>query len=319
VEQRELGRSGIDITRLILGCGNFGGIGSDPATWGKGTKEDEAFAILDAALERGITTFDTASSYGGGRSEEILGRWIASRRPEQIILSSKAYWPVHEGDDRGLAPERLRRVVDNSLHTLGVERIDLYLFHAPDPDTPLLDSLETLHELRSEGKITAFGVSNVDAQYVRECLRLAAAHDLQRIEWVQNEYSLLAQDAEEELLPLCAREQLGFTPFSPLAGGWLTGKYRRGEAYPAGSRMTLRPDERFAREDVHAALEAFAAQAEERGVQPATLALAWVLSHPDVTAALAGPSTLAHLAPAFDALSVELTPNERDALAKLFP
>ena len=153
---------------------------------------------------------------------------------------------------------------------------------------------------------------------MRECLRLAAAHDLQRIEWVQNEYSLLVA-AEDELLPLCALEQLGFTAFSPLAGGWLTGKYRRGEPYPPESRMTQRPDERFARDDVHAAVEAFAAEAEQRGVPPATLALAWVLSHPDLTAAIAGPSRLAHLAPALDALSIELTPDERDALGSLFP
>ena len=181
MEQPELGRSGIGVSRLILGCGNFGGIGSHPATWGKGTPEDEAFTIMDAAWEAGITTFDSASSYGGGRSEEMIGRWLASRRPEEIILTSKAYWPVHEGDDSGLAPQRLRRVVHDSLRRLGVERIDLYLFHQPDPETPLVDSLQTLHELRREGLITSFGVSNGDAQYVRDCLRLAAAHDLQRI------------------------------------------------------------------------------------------------------------------------------------------
>lgn len=319
MERRQLGRSGIEVTRLILGCANFGGIGSDPRTWGKGTPEDEAFAIMDAAWAAGVRTFDSASSYGGGRSEETIGLWLAARRPEGIVLTSKAYWPVFEGDDSGLAPDRLRRVAHDSLRRLGAERIDLYLLHEPDPETPLLDSLRALDELSREGTIRAFGVSNVDAAYLRECLELAEAHGLRRIEWVQNEYSLLARDAEGELLPLCEREQLGFTPFSPLAGGWLTGKYRRGEQYPAGSRMVERPDLRFARDDVHAAVEAFAAQAEERGVLPATLAVAWVLSHPHVTAALAGPSRVAHLQPALAALTIGLSADERTRLAELFP
>ena len=319
MEQRQLGRSGIDVTRLILGCGNFGGVGSAPSTWGKGTPETEAFAIMDTAWEAGIRVLDTASSYGGGRSEEFIGRWLASRRPSGIVLSSKAYWPVFEGDDRGLAPERLRRVAHDSLRRLGVDRIDMYLLHEPDPETPLLESLRALDELRREGVIRAFGVSNADAAHVRKCLRLAEEHGLHRIEWVQNEYSLLVRAAEDEVLPLCARERLGFTPFSPLAGGWLSGKYRRGEPYPAGSRMLVRPDERFAREDVHAAVEAFAAEAEALGVQPATLALAWVLAHPGVTAAVAGPSSVAHLAPALDALDVQLAQTERNKLAALFP
>jgi 1-deoxyxylulose-5-phosphate synthase len=319
VDQRELGRSGVEVTRVVLGCANFGGVGSDPKTWGKGTDEEEAFAIMDAAYEAGIRTFDSASSYGGGRSEETIGRWLAARGRDDVVLTSKAFWPVHEGDDKGLAPARIRRVAHDSLRRLGVTRIDLYLTHQPDPDTPLVDTLRALDALAADGTIRSFGVSQGDAAHVEECLRLADEHGLRRIEWVQNEYSLLVRDSEAEVLPLCAREGLGFTPFSPLAGGWLTAKYRRGEEYPADSRMTVRPDFRFARDDVHAAVEAFAAYADERGVQPATLAFAWVLGQPGVTAAIAGPSRLAHLAPLVEGYELELSQAERDELAALFP
>jgi aryl-alcohol dehydrogenase-like predicted oxidoreductase len=319
MQRREVGRSGIEVTRVVLGCANFGGVGSDPATWGRGTSEDEAFAIMDASYEAGITSFDTASSYGGGRSEEAIGHWLAERRARDVVLTSKAYWPVEAGGDRGLAPERLRRVVDRSLHRLGVERIDLYLLHQPDPETPLLDSLGALDELAAEGKIGAFGVSNVDVAYVEECLQLAREHGLRPIQWVQNEYSLLAREAEDELLPILVREGLGFTPFSPLAGGWLTGKYRRGAEFPAGSRMTVRPDYRFARDEVYAAVEGFTARAEELRVDPAALAFAWVLGHPDVTAVVAGPSRVAHLKPVFEGTELQLSEAERDELAALFP
>jgi len=318
MERRELGRSGIEVTRVVLGCANFGGVGSDPKTWGKGTGEGEAFAIMDAAYEAGIRTFDSAASYGGGRSEATIGHWLAARGRADVVLTSKAFFPVREQDDQGLAPDRIRRVATESLRRLGVDRIDLYLTHQPDPDTPLLDTLRALDELASEGTIRAFGASNVDARYIEGSLRLADGHGLRRIEWVQNEYSLLVRDAEREVLPLCAREGLGFTPYSPLAGGWLTAKYRRGEDYPPDSRMTLRPDFRFARDDVHAAVEAFAAHADERAVQPATLAFAWVVGQPGVTAGIAGPSRLAHLAPLLEGYELELSQAERDELAALF-
>src|SRR5215203_5718886 len=318
MQRRELGRSGIEITRVVLGCANWGGIGSDPATWGKGTAEDEAFAIMDAAYEAGIRTFDSAASYGGGRSETTIARWLESRGRDDVALTSKVFFPVHEQDDQGLAPARVRRVAHDSLERLGVDRIDLYLLHQPDPETPLVNTLRALDELAAEGTIRAFGVSNADAPHIEECLDLAAEHGLRRIEWVQNEYSLLVRDCEREVLPLCTREGLGFTPYSPLAGGWLTAKYRRGDQYPADSRMVVRPDDRFAREEVHAAVEAFAAHAHERGVQPATLAFAWVVAQRAVTAAIAGPSRLAHLAPLLEGYELDLSEAERDELAALF-
>ncbi len=310
METRALGATGIAVTRVILGCGNFGGIGSSPEFFGQGENDEDAFAIMDAAWEAGVTAFDTADAYGGGRSETAIGKWIASRgvRP---TLTTKTFNPMDEGEDQGLAPSRIRRQLESSLARLRVDSVELFLTHAPDPDTPLEDTLGALAELRDEGLIGAFGGSNVDGA------TLAAAKG--RYGWVQNSYSLLDRDAEDEVLPLCRAGGLGFTPFSPLAGGWLTGKYRRGEPLPEGSRMTMRPGpyEHLRTDAVFDGLEAFARAADARGVDSATLAFAWLLSSPDVTAVVVGPRRPAHLAPALRALELELTEAERDELAAL--
>ena len=185
------------IERIVLGCGNFGGIGSDLSLVGQGEDEAEAFELMDAAWARGVRRFDTASSYGGGRSERTIGAWLRARRPEGLALTSKAFHPVHEGDDAGLAPARIRRVVGESLERLGVERIDLYLIHEPDPATPLADTLSARSRSSSAKElIGAIGVSNVDAAYLAEAVALAP------IAVVQNEYSLLVRDAERDVLPL---------------------------------------------------------------------------------------------------------------------
>ncbi len=312
MESRPLGRTGVTVSRIILGCGNFGGIGSAPEFFGAGESDEEAAAIMDRAWELGIMTFDTADAYGGGRSERAIGRWIASRgvRP---VLTTKTFNPMEAGGDRGLAPERIRRQLRSSLERLGVERVDLYLTHEPDPETPLDDTLGALDALVAEGLVGAYGGSNVDAA----TLRAAGG----RYAWVQNSCSLLERGDEAEVLPLCERDGLGYTPFSPLAGGWLAGRYRRGEAPPAGSRMTMRPEPyaHLDREEVWAALEAFAARAAGYGVDPATLALAWLLSDPRVTAVVVGPRRPEHLDPAVRALELRLSADERADLAALFP
>ena len=281
----------MDVERIVLGCGNFGGVGSDLSLVGAGDSAEKAFALMDAAWERGIRRFDTASSYAGGESERIIGRWLASRKPEGLALTSKLFHPVDPGDDAGLAPARVHRVARESLARLGVERLDLLLAHEPDPATPLADTLGAFEELVVEGLVAAYGVSNVDGAYLEEAVALG------NVSVVQNEYSLLARDVERDVLPLCARRGLRFQAFSPLAGGWLTGKYRRGESFPPGSRMTLRPDERLVRDDAFETVEALA----ERG-DPATLALAWVFANPRVDAVVVGPRMPAHLDPVFTAL-----------------
>jgi aryl-alcohol dehydrogenase-like predicted oxidoreductase len=315
VERRRLGGSGLEVSRIILGCGNFGGIGSAPELFGQGESREQAFAIMDAAVELGITTFDTADAYGGGRSETYIGEWLRTKGPEtreRIVLSTKTFNPMHAGADRGLKPERIRRQLESSLARLGVEHVDMYLTHEQDPDTPLEDTLGALEEAVRAGKVRAIGASNVDAGWLAEARG--------RFAWVQNSYSLLDREAEAEVLPLCAEQGLGFTPFSPLAGGWLTGKYRAGEPPPPGSRMTQRPEgyRHLDTSSTYRGLELFALAAAERGVDTTTLALAWVLSHPQVTAVVVGPRRPEHLEPARRAPELALTADERDELARLF-
>jgi aryl-alcohol dehydrogenase-like predicted oxidoreductase len=300
---------------VALGCGNFGGVGSSPAFFGQGTDEETAFAIMDAAWARGIRWFDTADAYGGGRSEEWIGRWRAERGAEELVVTTKVFHSdVGDPADTGLAPIRIRRRVERSLERLGVERIDLYLAHEPDPDTPLADTVRAFEALVDEGLVGAWGLSNYDEAGIREALR----HD--RPALVQNPYSLLDRDDEDGVLPLCGAEGIAYVPFGPLSGGWLTGKYRRGEPFPAGSRMTQRPEpyERLVDDGVFDGLDRLAAEADRRGVDMATLAFAWVLSHPAVTGAVCGPGRPEHLDPVLAALDLELSPDERERIGSFW-
>jgi aryl-alcohol dehydrogenase-like predicted oxidoreductase len=237
------------------------------------------------------------------------------------VLTSKLFHPRFHGDDGGLARERVRRVVEDSLTVLDVDRVDFYLTHEPDPSTPLEETLGAFDELRAEGVIHAAGVSNVDGDYLRECLRIADERGYARIEYVQNEFSLLARESGRDVLALCLEHGLGFAAFSPLAGGWLTGKYREGMPYPDGSRMTLRPGPyaQFANAEVFGAIDAFGRRADELGVSSAALAIAWVLGEPGVTAAVVGPRTPDQLDASLAALDIELSEGERSELERLFP
>ena len=308
------------MSRIFLGCGNFGGIGSAPELFGQGETREQAFRLMDAAWAAGINVFDTAASYGGGRSESWVGEW-RRERDVPVLLSTKVFWSV-TGDpgDRGLGHDRILRELDGSLSRLETERVDLYLTHEPDEETPIEETLRALDEVVDAGKAGAIGASNLDRAGLEEALETSDRLRLARYAWVQNEYSLLRREAETEVLPVCEREGLGFTPFSPLAGGWLTGKYRRGEAYPAGSRMTLRPDPYadLVNDETFQGLEDFAAAAADRGVEPATLAVAWVLAHPQVTAVVVGPRRPEQLATAVAAVELELTTDERDELSGMF-
>jgi len=301
-----LGRTGVRVSRVILGCGNFGGIGSAPAFFGQGESREQAFAVLDAAWDAGITTFDTADAYGGGRSETYLGDWLRARRPDGSVITTKTFNPVEAGGDHGLAPSRVRRQLESSLQRLGVERVDLYLPHAWDRDVPWPETAGALDELVAAGKIGAYGVSNVGDAELREAIAGGSP------QWVQDSYSLLDRDVEQDVLPLCRAHGLGFTPFSPLAGGWLTGKYRRDAPPPTGSRMTMRPEpyEHLRTDAVYDALE----QLEGLG-DPATLALAWLFAQPDVTAVVIGPRRPEHIPPALDALDAQI---DADAIGALF-
>ena len=292
----------------MLGCGNFGGIGSAPAFFGQGETLEQAMELMDAAWEAGITWFDTADAYGGGRSETYIGEWIRSRRPDGLSLTTKTFNPMGEGEDHGLAPARVRRQIDTSLERLGVERVDLYLAHAPDPDVPPAELAGVFEELVAAGKVGAYGLSNVDGAQLRQAL---VAGDFAA---VQNSYSLLDRESEEEVLPLCAEHGLWFQVHSPLMGGWLTGKYRRDRPAPEGSRMTLRsgPYEHLRTDAVFDALE----ELGQRG-DPTTLALAWLLGDERVSVVI-GPRRPEQLQPALAALENPLGVEDRDALSAEF-
>jgi aryl-alcohol dehydrogenase-like predicted oxidoreductase len=294
--------------RFALGCGNFGGIGSAPAFFGAGESREEAFALMDAAWELGMTSFDTADAYGGGSSERWIGEWMRARglRP---VLCTKVFHPVEgDPDDRGLAPARVRRQLEGSLERLGVDRVDLYLAHEPDPATPLEDTLGAFEQLRGEGLIGGFGLSNVSADELERAL--AATH----VDCVQNSYSLLDRGDAEDVLPLCARHRVAYAAFSPLAGGVLTGKYRAGEEPPSGSRLATRPGPYAA-----LATASTLAAVDALGADAASLALAWLLADERVTSIVLGPRRPEHLETVRRALALELTPAERDELAALFP
>jgi aryl-alcohol dehydrogenase-like predicted oxidoreductase len=308
------------VTRLALGCGNFGGVGSAPELFGEGETREEAFALMDAAWEAGVRLFDTAPSYGGGRSERWVGEWLATRGVRPVLATKVFHSVTGDPSDRGLAPERIRRELDGSLERLGVDAVDLYLIHQPDPETSLADTLEALDGLVREGLVRAVGASNVDATYLREALATSAARGLVRFEWVQNSHSLLDRRDEGELLPLCAGEGLGYTPFGPLAGGWLAGRYRRDEAPPPGSRMTLRPRpyEHLRTARVFDGLDELAARAAALGADTASLAIAWLLADERLTSVVLGPRRPEHLLPGLRALELELRPADREELAALF-
>ena len=303
------------MSRLVLGCGNFGGVGSAPAFFGQGESEDEAVAIMDAAWELGITSFDTADAYGGGRSESWIGQWLVDRGHRPEITTKVFHSVIGNPADRGLSRERILRQFEGSLGRLRIDRVDTYMLHEPDPETPLEETLGALRELMEAGKVGAIGASNVDVAWLEEALSIAP------ITVVQNSYSLLDREVESEVLPFCRDRGITFTAFGPLAGGWLSGKYRRGEPPPPGSRMTLRPEPYAHLDDeaVHGGLQRLAESANERSVDMPTLAFAWLLSNPLVEGIVAGPRTPQHLEPAMAALDLELTEAERDELASFFP
>jgi aryl-alcohol dehydrogenase-like predicted oxidoreductase len=312
------------LPRLILGCGNFGGIGSAPAFHGLGENEAQAIELMDRAWEAGVHAFDTADAYGGGRSETTIGRWLRAKGSsvrDRLVLTSKVFNPVGPGpDERGLSRVHILRQIDASLSRLETDHLDLYLMHEWDPDTPLEETLQAFDDLVRAGKVRHSGASNVTAEQVTRALGVSERHGWATLRCVQNSFSMLDRTAEPELIPACVEHDVAFTAFSPLAGGWLTGKYAAGRPYPEGSRMTLRPEPylHLSTERVFRGLAALGAAARDRGVAMSTLALAWVLAQPNVAAAVIGPRNPSHLEQALAARDVQLTRDEATSLAREF-
>jgi len=296
------------VSEVALGCGNFGGVGSAPAFFGQGIEHDEAFAIMDRAWEAGITWFDTGDAYGGGTSERWIGEWIRERGVRPKLTTKVFHSTTGTPGDTGLAPDRIRRQIRASLERLGVDRVDYYLAHEPDSTVALEETIACFESLRDEGLIQAWGLSNYELAEIR--------HTSPSL--VQNSFSLLERADEEGMLPHCKARGIPYVPFGPLAGGWLTGKYRRGEAFPEGSRMTQRPGpyERFVDDQVFDALEALEDEAASRGVSMAGLAFAWVMHRCD--GAVCGPNRATHLDPILEAMDIDLTNEDAERIGGFF-
>jgi aryl-alcohol dehydrogenase-like predicted oxidoreductase len=283
LETRAIGGGVLQATVVGLGCNNFG----------RRVDAQGTARVVHAALEEGITFFDTADLYGNGQSEEMLGAALKGRRDSAVIATKfghQALGPERSGGSR----RRIRIAVEDSLRRLGTDWIDLYQMHTPDPETPLEETLETLTELVSEGKIRCAGSSNLAGWQIADADWIARTRGLTRFVSAQNEYSLLDRAVEEAVIPACAHFDVGMIPYSPLANGLLTGKHRRGQAPVPGTRLAAVPgadpsrwltDRNF---DIVEALEAFAA---ERRVSVLDVAIGGLAAQPQVVSVIAGATT----------------------------
>ena len=318
MDRRPLGRTGLAVSRVLLGCGSIGGIGSPAVTRGKGLTPEEGLAQIDAAVAMGINTLDTANSYGGGVSEQVVGQWLASHPHAEVLVATKVGNLVRPDQQRiDLSAAHIAAQVAASVDRLG--RIDLYLSHAPDPETPIEATLEAFAAVLENGQARAIGGCNLSAAELEAALDVAAQHGLPGYHWVQNEYNLLTRNDEADLLRIVRERGLGYTPFSPLAGGVLAGRYRRGAAPPPDSRMAIIPAHLpDITEPMWDALDALTDAARRRDVSVSALALAWVLNAPDVTAPLVAPRRAEQFADIEQALQIELDEDERAELVALF-
>lgn len=301
---RQLGNSGLTVSVVGLGCNNFGGR----------IDLDASRAVVDSALDAGVTLFDTADIYGNrGGSETILGEVLKGRR-DQVVLATKfgGDMGVRSNEARG-SRRYIRTAVEASLRRLQTDWIDLYQHHVPDPRTPLEETLEALDELVREGKVRYLGSSNLPAWRVAHADWVAATRHLQRFVSAQNNYSLLERRAERELLPACERYGIGVLPFFPLASGLLTGKYRRGEPLPDGTRLSGRP----IAEASWDALETLETFARERGHTLLELAIGALASTPPVASVIAGAMRPEQVKANVVAGEWELSAEDREALAEV--
>ncbi|MEU4673132.1 aldo/keto reductase [Amycolatopsis sp. NPDC023774] len=292
METSSLGDTGVEVTRFVYGAGSIGGIGGAATTRGLGIDSADGLRRLNEAYDLGIRTIDTADSYGGGESERTVGRWLAEQPRDDVVVLTKVGGIVRpDQTDVDLSGPHVERQLAESIRRLGC--VDLYLSHAPDPRTPIEETLTAFAAAREAGLIRAYGVSNVDAGLLDAILDVAAKRSLPRPACVQNGLSLLNRADERDLLPLAAAEGIGYLAYSPLAGGVLSDRYLDGTAPGPGSRIALAGDRYYA--GMHSAenlirVGALRDLARDNGISTAGLALAWLLAHPAVTAPVVSPS-----------------------------
>jgi aryl-alcohol dehydrogenase-like predicted oxidoreductase len=292
-------------------------------TFSREADEATSFAIMDAFVEAGGNFLDTANAYSHGASEATVGAWMADRGNRQdVIVATKVYGRMGDGpNDAGLSRLHILRAVEGSLRRLRTDAIDLYQIHRWDPETPPAETLRALDDLVRRGKVRYIGCSNLRAFQIDYFLRYADENLLSRFVSLQPHYNALNRSIELEVLPLCEREGLGVIPYNPLAGGMLTGKYRRGQDLPAGARLDAYDtyNRRYYTDQALDIVERFLEAAREREMTPAQLALAWVLAESRITSPILGARTVEQLRDSLGALERPLTPEEREQVPAIPP
>jgi len=291
---RQMGRTGLRVSELCLGA----------MTFGRESTEEVSLQILDRFIEAGGNFIDTADVYSAGMSEEILGRWLKGKSRDDLVLATKVRFRTGAGtNDIGLSRKHILAGVENSLRRLGTDYVDIYQIHSWDTLTPLEETLDTLNSLVQAGKVRYLGASNVAGYQLQKAIDLSRANGWEPFSCLQPLYNLLDRSIEWELLPVCRNEGVGVVVWSPLRGGWLSGKYRRGmSAPPAGTRIEDAEREgwserwsEYATDRTWNVIDALLEIAEESGKTPAQVALNWVLNRPGITAPILGVRTMAHL------------------------
>ncbi len=322
MKYRNLGRTGVKVSELCLGTMNFG----------YRTSEADTQKIVDRAIEAGINFIDTANFYGQplndgtgqGTTEKILGKVLKGKRG-RIVLATKGFALMDASDPnaRGNSRRHLIQACEDSLRRLDTDHVDLYQLHRPHPDVPIDETLRALDDLVRSGKVRYIGTSRFDAWRIMEGLSVSKELGLNRFVTEQPKYNLINRGIEREVVPMALSHQIALLPYSPLAGGILTGKYRRGEDYPEGSRFV---DEAwgdwatgFMHDQVYEVLDLLAEMAQEKGCTVSQLSLAWALHQPGVTSPIIGPRTLEHLEDNLGAVEVEITDEDRQRLDAVAP
>jgi len=282
VQYTKLGRSNFTVSRICLGTNNFG----------SQLNEDQASKVIRKAVDEGINFIDTANVYVGGRSEEIIGRSIKGDRNSVAIATKMGYGMPGEPDGINLTRNNVLAKADDSLRRLQTDHIDLYYLHGFDAKVPLEETLKATNQLVKDGKVWRLGVSNFTAEQLREAMRISEENDFAKPMAIEPRYNLLVRDAEKELFPLCTKLGLGVATYSPLAGGFLTGKYSKGAEPPEGTRAAFNPNywKRYNADEYFTKLERLSEIARDSGFPLTTLAISWILSKPAVTAPIVGVS-----------------------------
>jgi 1-deoxyxylulose-5-phosphate synthase len=312
-----LGRTGLQVSRICLGTMTYG-----TSQWRPWVlDEDASRPFIRRALEMGINFFDTADMYSRGMSEEVLGRALRDfARREDVVVATKVFFPMGQGvTDRGLSRVHILKSIDASLQRLGTDYVDLYQIHRWDPETPIEETLETLHDVVKAGKARFIGASSMFAWQFAKALFLSDLHGWARFVTMQNHYNLIYREEEREMLPLCLDQGIGVIPWSPLARGFLAGNRTREEW---GQTVRAKTDDYaqslYFQDADFAVVDRVQSLAQARGVKPAQIALAWLLHKPAVNAPIIGASKMPHLEESVAALDIQLTAKEISSLEETY-